>query len=119
MDSNHRNDANNQSVIFSEYENEPAISEILNIFTDSLPETLSDMRFAMQGGDGSTLASLAHQLKGAGGGYGYPVVSEAAAELEQLAKEEDWEMIGTTLVKLESICAAILRGRHAVPGDLS
>jgi hypothetical protein len=30
---------------------------------------------------------MAHQLKGAGGGYGYPQITEAAAALEMVVKE--------------------------------
>lgn len=118
MDPTHAHN-NTQVVIHSQYESDPAIAKILHVFLDSLPGMLSDLRYALQGGDAATMASLAHQLKGAGGGYGYPTVSDVSAQLEQMAKDEDWELIATTLVRLESICAAVLRGRTVAPEGTS
>jgi HPt (histidine-containing phosphotransfer) domain-containing protein len=107
------------AVIHSEYESEPAIAEILNVFLDGLSEMLLKMRLAMMGGNGPALAALAHQLKGSGGGYGYPMLTDVAAKLERAAKDEDWEMIAAHLAKLESLSAAVFRGRKTQTGEQS
>jgi len=114
---NKNQDHDEPTVLFSEYRFEPTIADILDVFTDSLPDMMRDMRLALQGGDSTMLASLAHQLKGAGGGYGYPMLTSVAAQLEQAARDEDWEIATTYIAKIDSICAAILRGRIASPGE--
>jgi HPt (histidine-containing phosphotransfer) domain-containing protein len=116
MESANISDNDPPTVIHSEYESEPAIAEILNVFTDSLPGMIGDMCSSLQGGDGTTLASLAHQLKGSGGGYGYPMLTAVSAQLEQAAKEEDWEIAATYVTKIDLLCAAILRGRALKTG---
>lgn len=110
-------DAGIAEVLYSQYESIPAIAAILNVFLDSLPTTLAGMKAARDGGDGAALASLAHQIKGAGGGYGYPAISEAAANVEKAAGEMDWELVNVHLAILESLCAAALRGRKSPAGE--
>lgn len=119
MDPANMHDNDTPTVIYSEYESEPAIAEILGVFTDSLTAMIADMRSAMQGGDDRRLTSLAHQLKGAGGGYGYPMLTAVAAQLEQAAKEQDWEIAAAYVAKIESLCAAVLRGRNSRTGGQS
>ncbi|MBN1555875.1 MAG: Hpt domain-containing protein [Phycisphaerae bacterium] len=103
-------------VLFSEYESIPTIAGILHVFLDSLPDMVETMHAAMDGGDSETLASLAHQIKGAGGGYGYPSITEAALKLEHSAKESDWELARLHLVQLELLCVSAYRGKHAPAG---
>lgn len=61
--------------------------EILQEFLNELPRRINQLGETLDAGDYQQLASLAHQLKGAGGGYGYPGLTELAARLESLAKQ--------------------------------
>jgi PAS domain S-box-containing protein len=119
MNPSNDHNSNVPDVIFSEYESVPAIAKILGVFTDSLPGMLADMRSALEGSDSIMLTSLAHQLKGSGGGYGYPILTTVAAQLEQAAADDDWEIAGALVAKLESLCAAVIRGRQTAPGEPS
>jgi HPt (histidine-containing phosphotransfer) domain-containing protein len=48
---------------------------------------------------------LAHQLTGAAGGYGFPRISVAARQLEQLARETgDIDSIRAALHELTGLC---------------
>ncbi|MBN1942112.1 MAG: Hpt domain-containing protein [Phycisphaerae bacterium] len=106
-------------VLHSEYESVPAIAGILNVFLGSLSEMLDGMRTAVNGGDAKTLSSLAHQLKGAGGGYGYPMITDVAGQLEKAADENDWEFVTVHMAELESLCAAAIRGANPSAGETS
>lgn len=72
--------------IRSSYEDDPDMLEIVREFADELPERREAMQASLASGDLEGLCTLAHQLKGAGGGYGFPQITEAAAELEALLK---------------------------------
>ena len=61
------------------------IAHLLEGFVRRLPERLDAMERARGVGDLAGLADLAHQLKGAATGYGFPAITEAAAQLEAVA----------------------------------
>ena len=45
---------------------------------------MDNLTRAWQEGNSAQLRKLAHQLKGAAGGYGFPTITASAAELETL-----------------------------------
>ncbi len=55
---------------------------LVRIFLDELPERVRMLESAWSAGDAQRISSLAHQLKGAGAGYGYESLTSAAAALE-------------------------------------
>ncbi len=61
------------------------IAHLLDGFVRRLPERLGAMERALGTRDLEVLADLAHQLKGAASGYGFPAITESAAELEAVA----------------------------------
>jgi len=58
------------------------------------------MRDAVTKADYETVRSLAHSLKGAGGGYGFDALSEIAAAIEQAAKAKNSGQIRAWLTDL-------------------
>jgi HPt (histidine-containing phosphotransfer) domain-containing protein len=72
-------------------------------FVKVLPERVRDLDTASRNGDRATLARIAHQLKGAAGGYGFPSVTESAARLESAARSNDVE-IAAPLDDLVKLC---------------
>ena len=51
-------------------------------FVARLPAVAAELRAAADAGRSADLARAAHRLRGAGGSYGFPAISEAAAALE-------------------------------------
>ncbi len=70
----------------SEFASDPEMLEIVELFVQEMPGRLEQMHNSWNNNDLQALKRAAHQLKGAGGGYGYPAVSSAAAALEQALK---------------------------------
>lgn len=60
--------------------------ELVELFVQEVPDRLAQLEQCLDQGNWSELARFAHQLKGAGGSYGFPQLTPAAARLEQLAK---------------------------------
>jgi signal transduction histidine kinase/CheY-like chemotaxis protein/HPt (histidine-containing phosphotransfer) domain-containing protein/HAMP domain-containing protein len=73
-------------------------------FVDSLPEWLNKLHVAQQAGNLADLKSFAHQLKGLGGSFGYPEITTAAAEVDQLLKLGDTGRIQDKLALLAQSC---------------
>ena len=73
--------------IRSAYEDDPDMLEIVREFVTELPGRVAALEARLEAGDLPGLETLAHQLKGAGGGYGFPQLTDAAASLEQSLKE--------------------------------
>ena len=66
----------------SEFAGDEEMMELVEFFVSDLREKIEAINEAWQSEDGTRLRRLAHQLKGAGGGYGFPTITEAAGDLE-------------------------------------
>ena len=73
--------------IRSIYEYDPDMLEIVREFVAELPQRVADLEARFAEERFADLQTLAHQLKGAGGGYGFAQVTDAAAVLEQALKD--------------------------------
>ena len=94
--------------IRSEYENDPDMLEIVKEFASELPERMVALEQSLSSGDLAELETLAHQLKGAGGGYGFPQITDAAAVLESALREgADAGVIEETLQQLGQVLKAV------------
>jgi HPt (histidine-containing phosphotransfer) domain-containing protein len=68
--------------IASEFADDPDMRELLVEFAAGLAETCQRLHAAVEQGEWTAVRRIGHQLKGAGGGYGYPSLSDAGARLE-------------------------------------
>lgn len=66
----------------SEFAGDPDMVELLEMFLTELPQRIAAIDDAARAGRLSDLQRLAHQLKGASAGYGFPSIGEAAAKVE-------------------------------------
>jgi len=73
--------------IRSAYESDPDMLEIVREFASELPARVAKLESYLAAGELRELQTLAHQLKGAGGGYGFPQITELAASLEAALKQ--------------------------------
>lgn len=92
--------------IYSAFADDSDFRELLEEFAAALPKRRDGLQAAYRAGAFDELRSRAHQLKGAGGGFGFPQLSELAAELELASQSQDAAELGE---KLESIVGYINR----------
>jgi CheY-like chemotaxis protein/HPt (histidine-containing phosphotransfer) domain-containing protein len=102
--------------IESAYADDPDMVEVIDGFVAALPERIGALLDSFAGGDYETLERLAHQLKGAGGSYGYPLLTQQARKLEQAARALDAQASGLVLDELRASVRAIIAGHHAGVG---
>jgi HPt (histidine-containing phosphotransfer) domain-containing protein len=74
--------------LLSEFASDPEMLELVEMFVAQLPGRVEAIRKSVDQIDMAMLAQLAHQLKGAGGGYGFPSITETAGAVEKLAKAQ-------------------------------
>jgi len=68
--------------LVSEFAGDPDMVEIVEYFVEELPSRVVAIREAASTKDTTSLTTLAHQLKGAAPGYGFPDIGAAAGVLE-------------------------------------
>lgn len=66
----------------SEFANDPDMAEIVEMFVDEMPQRTQQLTTLWTNQQMEDLKRFAHQIKGASGGYGFPVVGAAAAKVE-------------------------------------
>ncbi|WP_053333676.1 ATP-binding protein [Gemmatimonas phototrophica] len=69
-------------LLVSELADDPDLAALATGFAEVLPDRVQSIASLVQHGDAEGAARLTHQLKGAAGGYGYPIISELARQLE-------------------------------------
>lgn len=62
---------------------DPEMADIVREFVGGLANRAREMGAALSAQDWDRLRTLAHQLKGAGGSYGYPDLSRLGADMEK------------------------------------
>ena len=95
--------------IRSIFENDPDMMEIVRDFAVALPERRRSLQALLEANNLDALQVAAHQLKGAGGGYGFQPITDTAARLEQALRE------GVDASALKDHCQALCEVLDAVP----
>jgi HPt (histidine-containing phosphotransfer) domain-containing protein len=62
--------------------------ELIELFISEMPGKINELRLLSDSGDLVKLQRLAHMLKGACGGYGFPTLGQAAAKIEDSLKSQ-------------------------------
>jgi len=97
----------------SELINDPELADLLQDFVKMLPERIDRLFELLTQRDLEELRQVAHQLKGAAGGYGFPPITDRAAALEdQLIQDAPLEQIAATVSEL----ATLIRRVDGFPG---
>jgi CheY-like chemotaxis protein/HPt (histidine-containing phosphotransfer) domain-containing protein len=71
----------------SEFADDKDMKDVLAEFIAGLPEQVREIERLLEERDANALKRAAHQLKGAGGGYGFPSITDAAARAERQIAE--------------------------------
>jgi HPt (histidine-containing phosphotransfer) domain-containing protein len=86
----------------------PGTAKLVERFCAGLPQRIRAIEDAAAKPDWNQLRVLAHQLKGAAGGYGFAAVSLSAARVETaVSANADAEEIGKHVKSLAQLCASL------------
>ncbi len=68
--------------LVSEFASDPEMRELVEIFVSELPDRVARLTSTWEQTELEEVKRLAHQLKGASAGYGFPTIGAAAGKLE-------------------------------------
>ncbi len=81
----------------SQFSGDPDFRELLQEFAVAMPARRDGFSMRIRSGAYDLLRMRAHQLKGAGGGFGFPRLSELAFRTGESCQEDDPAKIAETL----------------------
>lgn len=100
--------------VVSELAGDPDMAELVELFVAEMPARLSALENAWATGKADAVSRLAHQLRGAAAGYGFPVIGRSAERLEldlkQLASaapDPDLARVKAQFEELIDLCARV------------
>ena len=103
------------SVLISDLLGDPGMLPLVQGFLVLLAERSALIEQRREVGHRAELTSLAHQLKGAAGGYGFPAITEAARTVERVASAGGTQReVDAAITALASSCRAAIRGGAGV-----
>ncbi len=92
----------------STFADDPEMRELVDTFVGELPARIDALRQALVSRDASKVRLMAHQLKGAAAGYGFPSIGRAAACIDEVlrgqAKPEMLDTVKASMEELLSLC---------------
>jgi len=88
----------------------PEFADIIIQFIEKLPDLINNIETHYRSDDGAKLREVVHNLKGMGGGFGFPELTEYAAEIEKLMQQDDMPAIGMLIERLHALCQRIEAG---------
>jgi CheY-like chemotaxis protein/HPt (histidine-containing phosphotransfer) domain-containing protein len=90
--------------LVSELADDPDLADLLTEFVDGLTARVTALERACGVDDRTALNQLAHQLRGAAGGYGFPRLSELAGELERSSDSAERQELGELVQQVGEVC---------------
>ncbi|HWB18991.1 MAG TPA: Hpt domain-containing protein [Phycisphaerales bacterium] len=99
--------------LHSRFAQDPQMKELVAFFLDDLQPRTKNLQDALHASDLAQLWHLAHQLKCAASGYGYPEITECAAVVEQESLNAQPDLFNLTIKvqDLLSLCNRAVASR--------
>ena len=80
---------------------DPDLEDLIPGFLENRNEDVNKLKAALEAKDLESLRSIGHSLKGVGGGYGFELMSQIGAEIENAAKQGDEDNIKVKIEQLD------------------
>lgn len=91
-------------------QDDPEMADIVTEFVEAIPARIESLREAWREQSWDRLKTLAHQLKGAGGSYGYPDITTLGAAMEQGFKARQAQEFDRWIEELDALMKAARAG---------
>ena len=101
-----------EPIVSSLLDEDPELLELVTKFVERLPEQLSDINDAVKENNWAELKRKVHDLKGLGGNFGFPVISQVAKQIEDEIRAQSFTNIPPLLQELNSLYQRIRLGQN-------
>lgn len=113
METHHSGSPSDHLIPSTLVQEDPKYTTMVETFIKRLPLRLDEFQRALSKHDFDTLLVKAHQLKGAGGGFGYAILTEKAAELERHARQHARTDCQIDIDELIQMCSRLVISHKA------
>jgi len=96
---------------------EPELMDIVYRFVDNLPNSVNKIIDATEKRNWDEVKNISHQLKGVGGGYGYPMLTELSAKIQFQLESNFYEEVVVLIDELEKMSQQIYLGLYPEKGE--
>jgi PAS domain S-box-containing protein len=100
-----------------------ALAEVIDVFLQTIPRRLDDLRQAQARGDADSIRAVTHSLKGASAQIGARGMADICVQIEALVRGGDVAALGDLLTALESdyaaVSASLREERRRVSGQVA
>lgn len=98
---------NEKTAITSELANDPDLCIVAEMFVERLSQLTDGIKKAMQDNDVKKLKDLFHEIKGAGGSAGFPILTEKSAHIERLIIDNKPDELKKSIDEFFNICSRV------------
>jgi len=88
----------------------PEFADIVRQFIVKLPDAINTIETTYHARDWQTFREAVHNLKGMGGGFGFPQLTEHSAEIENLLNQDAYTAIAPVIAELQHLARRIQAG---------
>jgi len=99
---------NNERITSELLNKEPSLLDLVDKYIESLPDINQQIKHYEQNKDWGNLYAIIHQLKGTGGGMGFPILSEIAGKIQFQLVNENYAALKDLVMQLERIICRIV-----------
>lgn len=89
---------------------EPDLIDLIDKFISRLPIMRDAINLAHKSNKEDELSGLIHQMKGVGGGYGYPMLTELCKKIEFQIENQDYEKLNDLIEAFNAMAVKIIEG---------
>ncbi len=98
--------------ISSQFDQDEDLADLIPMFIDELETRVQQLRDAFEAEDSHTLREVAHKVRGAAGGYGFPDLTDFAGQVEDAIRSgASTAEVHEELGELLGLCQAAIQGR--------
>ena len=97
--------------IYSTFGADPDLADLVEMLVEEIPDRIAALLKMVESSDWEGTTTIAHQLKGAGGSYGFDIITDRALVLEKAARDATSpDAIRTAADALVDVCRRIRAG---------
>jgi len=100
----------NQIITSELLTEDPNLIDLIDKFISRLPGMVAAIMKAHEDEDWENFASLIHQMKGVGGNYGYPKLSDICFKIEAVVRDKNYAEVKDQLNDFNMMHKSILAG---------
>ena len=85
-----------------------SMDSLIAKFKEGLPDIMMEFASALENKNSEALSQVAHKLKGMGGSFGFPEITDISSNIESLAREQHLDQANEKIKDLNDLCSKIV-----------